>query len=80
MRAKLQQIKQELRAADARAGCGHREWLKRVVLWLLPISRRTGKSTAVGAFPLAADSIMAVCTTPPESEVAGDLERSRSHL
>jgi len=42
---------------------------------LLPISRRTGKSTAIGAFPLAAGSAVAVCLTPSESEVAGDLER-----
>src|ERR1017187_5266680 len=60
--------------SDARAGRGHRELAEAGGVGLLPISCRAGKSTAVGAFPLAADSAVAVCITPPEPEVAGDLE------
>src|SRR5215469_10160838 len=44
---------------------------------VLPISRRAGKSPATGAFLLAVDSLVAVCSTPPQSALAGDLERDR---
>jgi hypothetical protein len=66
--------------SDARAGSSDRAVAQAGGVGLLPISRRTGKSTATGAFPLATDSIMAEYITPPESEVTGDLEGDRPHL
>ena len=74
MKAKLQQIKQELRARMYQPVEATGKWLKRMVLGYYPRSCRAGESTAVRAFPLAVGSAVAVCTTPPESEVAGDLE------
>jgi len=80
MRAKLQQIKQELRTRMHEPVAATGQWLKRVVFGLLPISRGTGKSMAAGAFSLAAGSIMAICTSSPEPEVTGDLEGDQSCL
>ena len=76
MRAKLQQIKQELRVRMHEPVQATGQWLKRVVLGYYQY--HAGKSTATGAFPLAADSIVAVCIAPPEPEVTGDLEADRA--
>ena len=66
--------------SDARAGRRHRAVAQAGGVGLLPISRRTGKSMAAGAFSLAAGSIMAICTSSPEPEVTGDLEGDQSCL
>ena len=66
--------------SDARAGSNHWAVAQAGGIGLLPISCRAGESMAVGAFPLAAGSIVAICTAPPKPEVAGDLEGGRSHL
>jgi hypothetical protein len=66
--------------SDARAGRCHRAVAQTGGIGLLPVSRRTGKSMATGAFPLSAGPIMAICTAPPEPEVKGDLEGDWSCL
>jgi hypothetical protein len=66
--------------SDARAGRRHREVAQAGGIGLLPIPRRAGKSTAVGTFPLAAGSNVALCTAPPQPEVTGHLEGDRPNL
>jgi group II intron reverse transcriptase/maturase len=74
MRAKLQQIKQELRARMHEPVEATGKWLKRVVLGYYQYHAVPGNLQQLGRFPLAVGSPMAVYITPSESEVAGDLE------